>query len=474
MTAALLLWCSLTLGAQAEDLAEEPPAEEPVSEAQPPGAEPSEEEPSAEEPSEEAATVDDTGVQEKTPADKPAAAKPPPPKKPAVPKRPAAPKEATKAPTERPTTVEDADPKDIKRDEEGEYILVPKPMEGALELKPGATIEELALAVSGSVVRLYADRGENTVVEAAGFFIAHDQLLVPYHLLERSKSVAYQRPGQADREGIAGVLGADPETDLAVVRLNTPVDAAPLQVRGTPPNLGEQLFVVGAQTGGHPIVIATRVAQAGGGFHLDRPLPTSLAGAAVVDARGQLVGVVQYESDKEAVLGAFIPAPAITKVAALGTPIQEVSAWAKTAKKADIADEIGADELTAGGVFVTTASCLSSCGLLICGVPLVGGTALFAAVGCLSAFAVILSGGSILVQILQILQMPMGMTTLLGMGGSTVLAAAMVLGPATLAASAAPLVPAGFVAGVLGASDALPERPLRQQPSHDERGAVAY
>jgi hypothetical protein len=438
VNAALLLWCAMTLGTQAETASDEP-----------------------------AAVGADEGRGQQAEGDAaPAEA-------PTAEPAPAATPSPSAADQERPATLEEADPRDIKRDAEGEYILVPKPMPGALQLPPGASIEELASAVSASVVRLYADRGENTVVEAVGFFIDHDQLLVPYHLLERSKGAAYQRAGEADRVGVAGVLGADPKSDLAVVKVSTPVAVSPLAVRRAPPQLGEQLFVIGAHTGGHPVVIASRVAQAGGGLHLDRPLPTSLSGAAVVDARGELVGVVRYEADQEADLGAFIPAAAITKVAALGTPLQEVGAWAKTAKKAGIADEIGAGELTAGGVFVTTASCLSSCGALVCGVPIVGGTGLFAAVGCLSALAVILSGGSILVQILQILQMPMGMTTLLGMGGSTALAAAMVLGPSTLAASAAPLVPAGFAAGVLGASDALPERPLRQRPSASE-GSVAY
>jgi len=109
--------------------------------------------------------------------------------------------------------------------------------------------------------------------------------------------------GPNGESAVAGVRGIDPSTDLAVIETGTEgLVAADRRVQ-PPLRAGDAVFAVGRETGGGVHASFGRVGAAGGAWRtwrggavdslvrLDGGLYAGLAGAAVADERGQVIGI---------------------------------------------------------------------------------------------------------------------------------------------------------------------------------------
>lgn len=110
----------------------------------------------------------------------------------------------------------------------------------------GGDYAELYNETIHSVVGIRVDEDEGSAA-GSGFVYAEDYVVTNEHVVGATSAVAVRFSTGAWREGT--VVGTDPYTDLAVVRVETPPSAAPLPVAERPPRPGRPVAAVGSPFG---------------------------------------------------------------------------------------------------------------------------------------------------------------------------------------------------------------------------------
>jgi serine protease Do len=149
-------------------------------------------------------------------------------------------------------------------------------------------------AVAGSVVRIGRDGGRGCgIVTAPGVVVTN-----AHNLRDTTTEVTFADGRRAQGE----VAGADPDTDLAVVRVDT-ADVAPVRWAERRPEPGDVVFAVALGPWGGPRVSAGMVSAVGRSFRGPRgrpiadavehtaPLARGSSGSPLVDGGGAVVGL---------------------------------------------------------------------------------------------------------------------------------------------------------------------------------------
>jgi S1-C subfamily serine protease len=166
--------------------------------------------------------------------------------------------------------------------------------------------EQVGSAVAASVVavRVGGDGGHTV---GSGVAIGSDRIMTAAHLLNGASEVSVVTTG--GDQLAARVVGADAQTDLALLAVSGgDLQLAPM-ARSTPPKIGQPIVAVSADRGGHYSVsidvVSDRDAMVDTGTGVDvaglletgLTVQPSMAGGALVDAGGNLVGVLTRATD---------------------------------------------------------------------------------------------------------------------------------------------------------------------------------
>jgi S1-C subfamily serine protease len=162
---------------------------------------------------------------------------------------------------------------------------------------------------------------------ASGFvFDGSGHVLTNEHVVEGARPAVEATIGHG-RPQLAHLVGVDPLTDLAVLRLEHPI-AAHLSLRALPPRLGEVCLAVGSPFGVYPesvsLGVVSGVARSipqTGGRPIERAIQTDAAinpgnsGGPLVDVDGLVLGVNQCRDTRGEGIGFAIPADTVAWVA---------------------------------------------------------------------------------------------------------------------------------------------------------------
>lgn len=194
----------------------------------------------------------------------------------------------------------------------------------------GLAVGQLADDVGPSVVRLAIDHGGTWSSASAVWVDRRGTLVTSAHAIDGADRIlAYAADGTGHEVRVAGV---DQPTGLAAL-IASGTDGRPAEIVTNRPDNGTVAAVVGAGdteagTDHRSPTVATVVVRSAGdratvagtvlhdSLQLDRTVPDDAIGAAVVDARGRVIGLVVGNSDDRH-LGAVIPADVVVDTAAL-------------------------------------------------------------------------------------------------------------------------------------------------------------
>jgi serine protease Do len=199
-------------------------------------------------------------------------------------------------------------------------------------------------------------RHETIVGEGSGFFISPDGYAVTNnHVVDHAKSV--QVTTDDGTIYTARVIGTDPKTDLAVIKVDGKSDFPYVQFANTPPKIGDWVVAVGNPFGLGGTVTAGIVSASGRDIgsgpyddyiQIDAPINKGNSGGPAFDVNGNVIGVntaIYSPSGGSVGIGFDIPADTAKQVVAelektghvtrgwLGVSIQPVTAG--------IADSLG-------------------------------------------------------------------------------------------------------------------------------------
>jgi len=153
-----------------------------------------------------------------------------------------------------------------------------------------------------AVVKLTVLTCEEGQITGSGFLVEPDVVVTAAHVVAGAGAISVQTPG--DDVVTAVVLGTDPSTDTALVRLETPVDVTPLELAEEVPSRGSELAVLGYPLGAYTVRIARGVVaglpiavdygdqQVARAFTTDAATNAGNSGGPVVDERGMVIGLL--------------------------------------------------------------------------------------------------------------------------------------------------------------------------------------
>ena len=162
--------------------------------------------------------------------------------------------------------------------------------------------------------------------QASGSAWLYDEghLVTNHHVVEHLEVVFVRFPGL--RQERAELVGADPLTDLAVLRV-VGVGGRPLRMRELPARLGELCFAFGSPLGQYPESMSAgivsglrrRLHRPGRGIEdvlqIDAAINPGNSGGPLVDASGQVIGVNTAGHDNADNIGFAVPAATVALVA---------------------------------------------------------------------------------------------------------------------------------------------------------------
>jgi S1-C subfamily serine protease len=198
----------------------------------------------------------------------------------------------------------------------------PPPPPGSLSALERLSDELVALVarVVPAVVALFGS-GRGSASSGSGFLI-DDQghLVTNYHVVQGMDPV-FQTILHAGARGSATLLGSDPTTDLALLRLHESDGLPALVLREAPARLGEICIGLGSPFGMYPESVAigvvsgvARTLDQEGYRPIDRAIQTDVAinpgnsGGPLVDVRGDVIGVNKSVDTRGQGIGFAIPA----------------------------------------------------------------------------------------------------------------------------------------------------------------------
>ena len=153
----------------------------------------------------------------------------------------------------------------------------------------------------------------------SGFAISGDYIVTNAHVVAGAASVEVYEPG-GDLLGVATFATAlDIELDLAVLRVPS-IARRPLAIAAAQPRVGDSIWALGAPMGlegtvSSGIIAATRNIGPNEFLQITAPISTGSSGGPVVDARGQVIGVVTGMLREGQNLNFAIPSSTLARLA---------------------------------------------------------------------------------------------------------------------------------------------------------------
>ena len=145
------------------------------------------------------------------------------------------------------------------------------------------------------LIRVYNDAFEGPIVTAAGFtFLAPDILVTNRHVIENADRVTAESDDGALYEAL-GVIAADPESDLALIRFDRKI-AEPLTPASAMPRRGDPVAVIGSPLGYKNVISfgnigALAETEARTELIFTAPISAGSSGGALFDMQGNVIGV---------------------------------------------------------------------------------------------------------------------------------------------------------------------------------------
>ena len=188
-----------------------------------------------------------------------------------------------------------------------------------------SALRALAGRVSPSVVSVVTyDAGYGTLAEGAGFFVAEGRVVTSRHLLSGAHAARVMLVGGAVHE-VLGVLGEDPQSDLAVLAVDIPDGLAkPLAPAKSLPAQGERVAILGGRLSAEReglegiVTLVREVPFLGTVFLVTCPAVTGASGAPVIGMDGEVLGVALARPVDGGVLQCVVPASRIDAAATTG------------------------------------------------------------------------------------------------------------------------------------------------------------
>lgn len=164
------------------------------------------------------------------------------------------------------------------------------------------TWAEIFDAADEAVVQLSVLQCQDGPVSGSGFLVAPDVVVTAAHVVEGAGAISVHTPGDDVVAGV--VMGTDPSTDTALVRLEGAVDAQPMELADDVPSRGSDLAVLGYPLGAYTVRIARGIVaglpqpvdygdqQVERAFVTDAATNAGNSGGPVVDDRGLVIGLL--------------------------------------------------------------------------------------------------------------------------------------------------------------------------------------
>lgn len=157
--------------------------------------------------------------------------------------------------------------------------------------------EQLAQRAFPSVVLLVMqDAHEQPVALGSGFFVRDSLVATNLHVIRGASRGYAKLVGQATRFPITGVAAADPQHDLALLRVaGASATVLPL-ADGASPSIGDAVYAVGNPEGlegtfSAGIISGIRKTDAGTLLQITAPISPGSSGGPVLDSRGEVIGL---------------------------------------------------------------------------------------------------------------------------------------------------------------------------------------
>ena len=157
---------------------------------------------------------------------------------------------------------------------------------------------QIAQKVFHSIVLLVMeDANGQPLSQGCGFFVRPDIVATNYHVVEGSKSGFAKLIGRKKTYSIASVVAADPNHDLALLKING-INAPPLSFpNNASVGVGDRVYDVGNPLGlegtfTEGIVSGVRHSKGGDTFiQISAPISPGSSGGPVLNSKGQVIGV---------------------------------------------------------------------------------------------------------------------------------------------------------------------------------------
>jgi S1-C subfamily serine protease len=154
---------------------------------------------------------------------------------------------------------------------------------------------------------------DEMIFQGSGFFTAPGgRFLTNYHVLA-SAARAEVKIGRGRCYPVKGVMAADPDWDLVVAEIVSPVEGLTrLKISGAVPQVGERVAVVGSplgleQTLSIGVVSAVRHMSGGAYLQISAPVSPGSSGSPVINMAGEVVGVASLQVVKGQNLNFAVP-----------------------------------------------------------------------------------------------------------------------------------------------------------------------
>jgi serine protease Do len=188
------------------------------------------------------------------------------------------------------------------------------------------SLEELYASVESGVLRILASTCDAEGL-GSGFLVSPNEVMTAAHVVSGAVSIAVEHGGQPVS---ATVLGADESLDVALIRLDRPVDGHIFTLSSELPPPGASVAAIGFPVFGQKSVTAgavsgvERTVELPGGLvfshmiQVDVPINQGSSGGPLLNQRGEVVGVVSTYSTE---------AQNLNHVAAASFALPLIDAW---------------------------------------------------------------------------------------------------------------------------------------------------
>jgi len=221
----------------------------------------------------------------------------------------------------------------------------------ATSLSQALTARQIAQNVFPSIVLLVMeDANGQTVSLGSGFFVMDDVIATNLHVIEDAASGYVKIVGQKPKYEIAGLVHADYQRDLALLKI-TGVKTSPLILGDiNQVAVGDEVYAVGNPQGlegtfSQGIVSSIRKIGSDMLFQITAPISPGSSGGPVLNTQGEVIGIAVATFSGGQNLNFAIPAsyltPLLISIRTHARLVVPLSAEATTKQKKSIIDDLG-------------------------------------------------------------------------------------------------------------------------------------